>query len=54
MSDKLPRITAADAIKVLESIGFSFSQQSGSHKVYKNKAGKRVTVPYHSGRILHP
>jgi predicted RNA binding protein YcfA (HicA-like mRNA interferase family) len=54
MSEKLPRITAADAIKVLESIGFSFSRQSGSHKIYKNRAGKRVTVPYHSGKILHP
>ncbi|HXX82171.1 MAG TPA: type II toxin-antitoxin system HicA family toxin [Thermodesulfovibrionales bacterium] len=54
MSEKLPRITAADAIKVLESIGFSFSRQSGSYKIYKNKAGRRVTVPYHSGKILHP
>jgi len=45
---------SADAIKVLESTGFSFSRQSGSHKIYKNKAGKRVTVPYHSGKILHP
>lgn len=39
MSEKLPRVTAADAIKALESIGFSFSRQSGSHKIYKNKAG---------------
>ncbi len=54
MSEKMPRVTAADAIKVLESIGFSFSRQSGSHKIYKNKAGKRATVPYHSGKILHP
>jgi predicted RNA binding protein YcfA (HicA-like mRNA interferase family) len=54
MSEKLPRVTAADAIKVLEKVGFSFSRQSGSHKIYKNKAGKRATVPYHSGKILHP
>ena len=54
MSEKLPRVTAADAIKVLERVGFSFSRQSGSHKIYKNKAGKRVTIPYHSGKILHP
>ncbi|MEW6002997.1 MAG: type II toxin-antitoxin system HicA family toxin [Nitrospirota bacterium] len=54
MSEKLPRVTAADAIKVLERVGFSFSRQSGSHKIYKNEAGKRATVPYHSGKILHP
>lgn len=35
MSEKLPRITAADAIKALEKAGFAFSRQSGSHKIYK-------------------
>ncbi|MEW6655064.1 MAG: type II toxin-antitoxin system HicA family toxin [Bacteroidota bacterium] len=54
MSEKLPRVTAAEVIKVLEKVGFSFSRQSGSHKIYKNKEGKRATVPYHSGKILHP
>ena len=54
MSDKLPRITAADVIKALEKAGFSFSRQSGSHKIYKNQAGRRTTVPFHSGKILHP
>lgn len=54
MTEKLPRITAADAIRTLEKAGFSFSRQSGSHKIYKNKEGKRTTVPYHSGKILHP
>jgi hypothetical protein len=23
-------------------------------KIYKNKQGKRVTVPYHAGKIVHP
>jgi len=54
MSEKLPRVTAADAIRVLESAGFIFSRQSGSHKIYKNREGKRATVPYHAGKILHP
>ena len=54
MSGKLPRVTAADVIKALERAGFSFSRQSGSHKIYKNKEGRRVTVPYHSRKILHP
>ncbi|HCC69383.1 MAG TPA: type II toxin-antitoxin system HicA family toxin [Nitrospiraceae bacterium] len=54
MREKLPRVTADNVIKALEQIGFSFSRQSGSHKIYKNKEGKRATVPYHSGKILHP
>ncbi len=54
MTDKLPRVTAAEAIRVLEKVGFFMARQSGSHKIYKNTAGKRVTVPYHSGKVLHP
>ncbi|MCI2429067.1 type II toxin-antitoxin system HicA family toxin [Candidatus Acetothermia bacterium] len=41
-------------VKALESVGFSFARQSGSHKIYKNQEGKRVTVAYHAGKILHP
>lgn len=51
---KLPRVTAAEVIRVLERAGFTLSRQSGSHKIFMNKEGKRVTVPYHAGRILHP
>jgi len=53
MSEKLPRLKAYDVIKALETAGFSLSRQSGSHKIYKNTQGRRVTVPYHSGDILH-
>ena len=51
---KIPRITHAVAIRVLEKAGFALSRQSGKHKIYKNKEGKRVTVSYHSGKIVHP
>jgi len=34
MTDKLPRMSAADAIRVLEKVGFSLARQSGSHKIY--------------------
>jgi predicted RNA binding protein YcfA (HicA-like mRNA interferase family) len=54
MSEKLPRITANEIIKIVEKMGFRFSRQSGSHKIYKNDEGKRVTIAYHSGKILHP
>jgi|UniRef100_A0A7V3YH41 predicted RNA binding protein YcfA (HicA-like mRNA interferase family) len=51
---KLPRVTAEEVIRVLERAGFSLVRQSGSHKIYKNAEGKRVTVPYHAGKTLHP
>jgi len=54
MTEKLPRVTASETIKALDKAGFFFSRQSGSHKIYKNKEGKRTTIPYHSGKILHP
>jgi len=54
MTEKLPGITAADAIRALEKTGFFFVRQSVSHKLYKNKEGKRATIPYHSSKILHP
>lgn len=54
MNRKMPGVTASDVIGVLEKIGFSLIRKSGSHRIYKNKSGKRVTVPYHSGKVLHP
>jgi len=51
--ERLPRITAAEVIKVLKRAGFFIARQSGSHKIFKNGAGKRVTVPYHKGKIIH-
>lgn len=54
MTDKLPRITAGDAIRALERAGFFLVRQSGKHKIYKNSAGNRVTVPHHLSKVLHP
>jgi len=54
MSSRLPRVTAAQVIRVLEQLDFYLSRQSGSHKIYKNAEDKRVTVPFHSQQILHP
>ncbi|NJL82790.1 MAG: type II toxin-antitoxin system HicA family toxin [Chloroflexaceae bacterium] len=52
MSDRLPRVSATEVIKVLEKIGFTLSRQSGSHKIYRNAEGMRVTVPYHGNTTL--
>jgi predicted RNA binding protein YcfA (HicA-like mRNA interferase family) len=54
MSEKLPRVTANEMMKIVEKLGFHLSRQSGSHKIYKNDEGKRLTIAYHSGKILHP
>jgi len=54
MSEKLPRVTADKVIRVFERSGFLMVRQSGSHKIYKNKDGVRITIPYHSGKTLHP
>ena len=51
---RLPRVTAAKIVRVLERLGFSLARQSGSHRIYKNAQGRRVTVPYHAGQVLHP
>lgn len=54
MSEQLPRVTAREIIRVLERRGFALSRSSGSHHIFKNAAGKRITVPVHAGKTLHP
>ena len=54
MSQGLPKITAKEIIIILEKLGFYLARQSGSHKIYKNTEGKRATVRFHAGKILHP
>ena len=54
MSERLPRVTAAEVVRALEKKDFFLARQSGAHKIYKNREGKRVTVSYHAGKILHP
>lgn len=54
MSPQLPRVAAGQIIRILEQRDFCLSRQSGSHKIYKNALGKRVTVPFHAAKILHP
>jgi predicted RNA binding protein YcfA (HicA-like mRNA interferase family) len=51
---KLPRVTAREIIAALEKKGFLLARQSGSHQIYKDAAGKRVTVPFHAHKVLHP
>ncbi|MEZ0323320.1 MAG: type II toxin-antitoxin system HicA family toxin [Hydrogenothermaceae bacterium] len=44
MSEKFPRITADELIKILLKLGFILIRQSGSHKIYKNDKSIRLQV----------
>ncbi|MBD2139274.1 type II toxin-antitoxin system HicA family toxin [Anabaena sp. FACHB-1237] len=50
----LPSIKAKDFIRVIETLGFYFDRQKGSHAIYKNTDGLRVVVPIHSGKDIKP
>jgi len=50
---KAPRLTAQEAESLLVQAGFDHLRSKGSHRIY-GKGALRVTVPFHSGKILHP
>lgn len=54
MGQRLPRVTAREMVRVVTRLGFALARQSGSHQIYKNSEGKRVTIPAHAKKILHP
>lgn len=54
MSPKNLRFTAKQIIKRVEAAGFVLSRQSGSHLIFYNSSGIRITIPKHGVRILHP
>ena len=50
---KLPVITAKEAESLLLKAGFDFIRSAGSHRIYM-KGKKRVVIPFHTGKTLHP
>jgi predicted RNA binding protein YcfA (HicA-like mRNA interferase family) len=54
MSEKLPRVTAREVERAIIKIGYQPKRQSGSHRIYKNQEGKRITLPIHPEKIIHP
>jgi len=50
---KLPRLTAQEAEQLLLKAGFKMIRGKGSHRIYL-KDDRRVVVPFHKGKILHP
>ena len=49
---KLPIISAAQMVKILKHLGFSFVRQSGSHAYYRHPDGRAVVIPMHKGEDL--
>ena len=52
MSPRLPSITAAQLVRILERRGFERVRQSGSHLVLRHSDGRRVTVPMHKSKDI--
>jgi len=50
---KLPRLTPLQAEKMLLKAGFEMIRSKGSHRIYL-KENRRIIIPFHPGRILHP
>ena len=50
---KLPRLKAQEAEKLLFKAGFEMIRSKGSHRIYK-KGDRRIIVPFHASKILHP
>jgi len=52
MSSKQPVVNAKMLIKALEKNDFYFARQSGSHAIYVNAKGIKVTVPIHGKKDI--
>ena len=49
---KLPVVTARQATKVLERLGFQRIRQSGSHATYRHPDGRWTIVSVHGGKTI--
>ena len=50
---KLPRLKAQEAEKKLLKAGFKMVRSKGSHRIYR-KEDRRIIVPFHTSKTLHP
>jgi predicted RNA binding protein YcfA (HicA-like mRNA interferase family) len=51
---RLPRLTGAQLIKLLESAGFNDTRVRGSHHFLRHSDGRVTVVPVHSNEIIGP
>jgi predicted RNA binding protein YcfA (HicA-like mRNA interferase family) len=53
MSEKTPRITAKELIRVLKKLGFAEARTRGSHIILVHSERKlKAVVPFHQGNTL--
>jgi predicted RNA binding protein YcfA (HicA-like mRNA interferase family) len=50
---KLPRLSPQEAESMLLKDGYEFIRSKGSHRIYI-KGTRRMVIPFHSGKVLHP
>jgi predicted RNA binding protein YcfA (HicA-like mRNA interferase family) len=50
---KSPRLTAQEAESMLLKSGYILTRSKGSHRIYM-KQNKRIVIPFHKGKTLHP
>jgi predicted RNA binding protein YcfA (HicA-like mRNA interferase family) len=50
---KLPVLTAREAENMLLKAGYAFICSAGIHRIYM-KGKKRIVIPFHASRSLHP
>ncbi|HEU69000.1 MAG TPA: addiction module toxin, HicA family [Candidatus Acetothermia bacterium] len=47
-------MTAPEVVRAPERVGFELVCQRGSHRIYRDTRGRRVTVPFNPTEALHP
>lgn len=50
----VPILKPNEVIAILVKLGFTEVRQRGSHKQFRDLAGRCTTVPYHKGRDISP
>ena len=50
---KLPRLSAEEAEGMLLRAGFRLERSKRSHRIYM-KDKRRIVLPFHAGKVLHP
>lgn len=50
----VPVLKPGEVTAILLRLGFAEVRQRGSHKQYRDAAGRGTTVPFHQGRDISP
>ena len=49
---KLKPVSSHKLLKIVKKLGFKLIHVKGSYHVFKNKIGKRITIPVHKGKAI--